>query len=167
MSREYSRRGRNWFTAMGVLFIVMAVIVLVRNMILWSPEFALDFLLGPDITNEKVSLGMIVFGCILIGWGYKKQNVKTRLIFEKAKNIKVHKKVSFCVDVGVNAPNIFGVMGQGRAKLLKEKTIVRRIAKKILLRYFKTLEGKSARELLEDTDCIIEITPKKFSNWKY
>ena len=69
MSREYSRRGRNWFTAMGVLFIVMAAIVLVRNMILWSPEFALDFLLGPDITNEKVSLGMIIFGCIMIGLG--------------------------------------------------------------------------------------------------
>ena len=78
MSSEYSRRGRNWFTAMGVLFIVMAIIVLVRNMILWSPEFALHFLLGPDITNEKVSMGMIIFGCILIGWGYKKQNVKTR-----------------------------------------------------------------------------------------
>ena len=61
MSREYSRRGRNWFSAMGVLFIVMASIVLVRNMILWSPEFALDFLLGPDITNEKISLGMIIF----------------------------------------------------------------------------------------------------------
>ena len=76
MSREYSRRGRNWFTAMGVLFIVMALIVLVRNMILWSPEFALDFLLGPDITNEKVSLGMIIFGCIMIGFGYRKQNVR-------------------------------------------------------------------------------------------
>ena len=73
MSREYSRRGRNWFTAMGVLFIVMAAIVLVRNMILWSPEFALDFLLGPDITNEKVSLGMIIFGCIMIGLGYYKR----------------------------------------------------------------------------------------------
>ena len=76
MSREYSRRGRNWFTAMGVLFIVMALIVLVRNMILWSPEFALDFLLGPDITNEKVSFGMIIFGCIMIGLGYRKQNVR-------------------------------------------------------------------------------------------
>ena len=76
MSREYSRRGRNWFSAMGVLFIVMASIVLVRNMILWSPEFALDFLLGPDITNEKISLGMIIFGCIMIGWGYRKSNVK-------------------------------------------------------------------------------------------
>ena len=76
MSSEYSRRGRNWFSAMGVLFIVMASIVLVRNMILWSPEFALDFLLGPDITNEKISLGMIIFGLIMIGWGYKKPNVK-------------------------------------------------------------------------------------------
>ena len=97
----------------------------------------------------------------------KKFYVGTNTKTQKAKNIKVHKKVSFCVDVGVNAPNIFGVMGQGRAKLLKEKAIVRKIAKKILLRYFKTLESKSARELLEDTDCIIEITPKKFSNWKY
>ena len=77
MSSEYSRRGRNWFTAMGVLLIVLALIVFVRNMVLWSPEFALDFLLGPDITNEKISLGMIIFGCIMIGWGYKKHNVKT------------------------------------------------------------------------------------------
>ena len=94
---------------------------------------------------------------------YVGTNTKT----QKAKNIKVHKKVSFCVDTGVNAPNIFGVMGQGTAKLLKEKSTVRRIAKRILLRYFKTLENKSAKELLEDTDCIIEIMPKKFSNWKY
>ena len=77
MSREYSRRGRNWFSAMGVLFIIMAAIVLIRNMILWSPEFALDFLLGPDITNEKISVGMIALGLILIGWGYRKPNVKT------------------------------------------------------------------------------------------
>ena len=76
MNSEYSRRGKNWFSAMGILFIVMASIVLVRNMILWSPEFALDFLLGPDITNEKISLGMIIFGLIMIGWGYKKPNVK-------------------------------------------------------------------------------------------
>ena len=76
MSREYSRRGKNWFSAMGILFIVMASIVLVRNMILWSPEFALDFLLGPDITNEKISLGMIIFGCIMIGCGYRKANAK-------------------------------------------------------------------------------------------
>ena len=58
-------------------------------------------------------------------------------------------------------------MGRGTAKLLKEKKTVNRIAKKILLRYFKSLDNKSAKELLDDTDCIIEILPKEFSNWKY
>ena len=97
----------------------------------------------------------------------RKIYVGTNTRTQKAKNIKVHKKVSFCVDVGVNAPNIFGVMGKGTAKLLKEKSTVNRIAKKILLRYFKSLENKSAKELLEDTDCIIEILPKEISNWEY
>ena len=97
----------------------------------------------------------------------KKIYVGTNTKTQKAKNIKIHKKVSFCVDVGVNSPNIFGVMGKGTAKLLKEKIIVNKIAKKILLRYFKSLDNKSAKELLEDTDCIIEILPKEFSNWKY
>ena len=97
----------------------------------------------------------------------KKIYIGTNTKTQKAKNIKIHKKVSFCVDVGVNAPNIFGVMGKGNAKLLKEKIIVNKIAKKILLRYFKSLDSKSAKELLEDTDCIIEILPKEFSNWKY
>ena len=97
----------------------------------------------------------------------KKIYVGTNTKTQKAKNIKIHKKVSFCVDVGVNAPNIFGVMGKGTAKLLKEKIIVNKIAKKILLRYFKSLNSKSVKELLEDTDCIIEILPKDFSNWKY
>ena len=58
-------------------------------------------------------------------------------------------------------------MGKGTAKLLKEKLTVNRIAKKILFRYFKSLDSKSAKELLDDTDCIIEIIPRKFSNWKY
>ena len=97
----------------------------------------------------------------------RKIYVGTNTRTQKAKNIKVHKKVSFCVDVGVNAPHIFGLMGKGTAKLLKEKSTVNRIAKKILLRYFKSLRNKSAKELLEDTDCIIEILPKEFSNWEY
>ncbi len=97
----------------------------------------------------------------------KKIYVGTNSKTQKAKNIKAHKKISFCVDVGINSPDIFGVMGKGTAKLLKEKTVVKRICKKILLRYFKTLENKSARELIDDTDCIIEITPKEFKTWKY
>ena len=90
-------------------------------------------------------------------------NTKT----EKAKNIKTHKKVSFCIDVGVNAPSIFGVMGQGTAKLIKDTHIVSRLAKKILLRYFKDLKNKSAQDILDDTDCIIEIMPKKYAAWEY
>ena len=90
-------------------------------------------------------------------------NTKT----EKAKNIKTSKKVSFCVDVGVNSPSIFGVMGQGTAKLIKDTNTVSRLAKKILLRYFKDLNNKSAQEILDDTDCIIEIMPKKYAVWKY
>ena len=97
----------------------------------------------------------------------RKIYVGTNTRTQKAKNIKVQKKVSFCVDVGVNAPDIFGVMGKGTARILKEKLTVNRIAKKILLRYFKSLNNKSAKELLEDTNCIIEILPKEFSNWKY
>ena len=90
-------------------------------------------------------------------------NIKT----EKAKNIKTSKKVSFCVDVGVNAPNIFGVMGQGTAKLIKDTHVISRLAKRILLRYFKDLNNKSAQEILDDTDCIIEIMPKKYAAWEY
>jgi len=78
MSSKPSRRGRNWFTAMGVLFIVMAAIVFLRNMILWSPGFLLDFLLNSEINNEKISFGMVIFGCIMIGLGYRKTNVRTR-----------------------------------------------------------------------------------------
>ena len=76
MIHEYSRRGRNWFTAMGVLFIVMAGIIVIRNMFLWSPGFFVDFLISPEITNEKISLAMIIFGCIMIGIGYRKPHVK-------------------------------------------------------------------------------------------
>ena len=97
----------------------------------------------------------------------KKIYIGTNTKTEKEKNIKTHKKVSFCVDVGVNSPSIFGVMGQGTAKLIKDTDAVSRLAKKILLRYFKDLKNKSAQEILDDTDCIIEIMPKKYAVWKY
>ena len=58
-------------------------------------------------------------------------------------------------------------MGQGDARLIKKDQMVSRLAKKILLRYFKTLNSKSPREILDDTDCIIEIVPKEYVVWKY
>ncbi len=58
-------------------------------------------------------------------------------------------------------------MGTGGASLILNKPKVSKIVKKILLRYFKTLDNKSAKELLEDTNCIIEIIPKRHSEWIY
>ena len=97
----------------------------------------------------------------------KKIYIGTNTRTLKAKNAKKNKHVAFCVDTGINAPNIYGVMGQGEAKLILDKSKVKTIAKKILLRYFKTIENKSAKELLDDTDCIIQIIPSKFSVWSY
>ncbi len=76
MSHEIRRRGRNWFTAMGVLFIIMAFIVITRNLIIWGPEFVLDFFVNGDVTNEKISLGMLVFGIIMIILGFRKKMVR-------------------------------------------------------------------------------------------
>ncbi len=76
MSHEYYRRGRNWFTAMGVLFSVMAGIVLVRQLFIWGPEFMGDFLVNAEITNEKVSIVMLAFGIFMIGLGFRKHEQK-------------------------------------------------------------------------------------------
>ena len=94
---------------------------------------------------------------------YVGTNSKTR----KVNNIKKNANVSFCIDVGIKSPDIIGVMGTGKARLILSAKYVQLYAKMILLRYFKDLENKSASKLLEDTDCIIEITPKKITNWKY
>ena len=97
----------------------------------------------------------------------KKFYVGTNTRTQKAKNLKKDRHVCCCVDVGVNAPNIYGVMARGKASLILGNPKVKTIAKKILLRYFKTLENKSAKELLDQTDCIIEIIPEKFTVWSY
>jgi len=97
----------------------------------------------------------------------KKIYIGTDTKSQKIKNIQKNNHVSFCVDVGINSPDIYGVMGQGIANIIFEIPKTKTIAKKILLKYFKTLENKSAKQLLEDTDCIIEIIPQKFSIWNY
>lgn len=97
----------------------------------------------------------------------KKFYVGTNTRTRKAKNIKRNPKVSFCVDTGIKSPDIFGVMGIGKARLILEKRQVLFIAKRILKRYFKSLNVKSAQELLDDTNCIIEILPRKTTVWKF
>ncbi len=72
MSHEYYRRGRNWYTAIGALFLIMSGIVLIRQLLIWGPEFMIDFLLNSEVTNEKVSVGMIGFGLFMIALGFRR-----------------------------------------------------------------------------------------------
>ncbi len=74
MCAQYYRRGRNWLTAMGILFIVSAGIVLVRQVILWTPDFVADFLLDSNVTSEKISVAMIAFGGILLALGFRRHD---------------------------------------------------------------------------------------------
>ena len=72
---QYPRRCRNWYSAMGVLFIVVGGIVVIRDVLIWSPEFVLDFVMNSEITNAKISLGMFVFGGILVVIGFRQKIV--------------------------------------------------------------------------------------------
>ena len=78
MSEEYPRRGRNWLTAMGVLFLVVATVTLVRDIIIWSPDFVVEFFFNSEINGQKVSLGAIVFGASMIALGFGRKNVRAR-----------------------------------------------------------------------------------------
>ena len=72
MSHEYYRRGRNWFTAIGVLFCVMGGIVLIQQLLIWGIDFVEDFLFNAEFTNEKVSVVMLGFGIFMIALGFRK-----------------------------------------------------------------------------------------------
>ena len=62
---------KNWFTAMGVLFIVVAAIAVLRDLAIWGPDFMVDFLTSQEITSEKISVGMFGIGGFLIILGLR------------------------------------------------------------------------------------------------
>jgi hypothetical protein len=79
-----SRRGRTWMSAMGVLFLVMAGIILIRNAVLLALDHSagvvgpplgqfLDNFVNNQITNEKFALAMIAGGGFLLYWGFFKK----------------------------------------------------------------------------------------------
>lgn len=75
---EESRRGRNWMTAMGILFIVMAIIIALRNLYFYSTQLSVSFYLdnyvNGQVNNEKFVIAMLVGGGILLFWGYFRKN---------------------------------------------------------------------------------------------
>ena len=76
MSHEYYRRGKNWFTAIGLLFCVMGGIVLIQQLLIWGIDFVEDFLFNAEFTNEKVSVAMLGFGIFMIALGFRKYEQK-------------------------------------------------------------------------------------------
>ncbi|MDQ3872336.1 MAG: hypothetical protein M3258_01835 [Thermoproteota archaeon] len=79
-----SRRGRNWMSAMGILFMISAVIILIRNVVLFNiqhsagliedgtQQFLANFV-NSQITNEKFAVAMLAIGGFLLYWGYFKK----------------------------------------------------------------------------------------------
>ncbi len=76
MSHEHYRRGRNWFTAIGVLFCIMGGTVLIQQLFLWGIDFVEEFLFNAEFTNEKVSVAMICFGVFMVALGFRKHEQK-------------------------------------------------------------------------------------------
>ncbi|OLC35897.1 MAG: hypothetical protein AUH84_02420 [Thaumarchaeota archaeon 13_1_40CM_4_38_7] len=64
-------RRKNWFTAMGVLFIVVGAIAVVRDLFIFGPDFVVDFFTSPEITSEKISATMFGIGGFLIILGLR------------------------------------------------------------------------------------------------
>ncbi|MCY4252840.1 MAG: pyridoxamine 5'-phosphate oxidase family protein [Thaumarchaeota archaeon] len=84
----------------------------------------------------------------------------------KARNIESTGRAAFCVDVGVRSPGIRGVAGSGAARLVRDPAAVRGVARRIIARYIDA-DSDSARALLRETDCIIEILVERASSWEH
>jgi undecaprenyl pyrophosphate phosphatase UppP len=72
-----SRRGKNWMSAMGILFIVSAAIIAIRNLVFYSIEYSIgsffDNFVNAEITNEKFVIAMLAIGGFLLYWGFFKK----------------------------------------------------------------------------------------------
>jgi hypothetical protein len=62
----------NVLTAFGVLLLVSAAIIPIQNLLVWGPDYVHWFYVSPDITAEKISIGVIILGLAFVILGYKK-----------------------------------------------------------------------------------------------
>ncbi|MCS6767256.1 MAG: hypothetical protein RMJ59_04425 [Candidatus Nitrosocaldus sp.] len=68
---------KNWVSAMGALFAIVAIIILLRDIALWGPDFVLDFMLNDSINSAKFVL--IMFGISAALFVYSKRYERTRI----------------------------------------------------------------------------------------
>lgn len=65
--------GKNWMSGMGMVVIVMATVIALRNLYLYSTHLSVGFYLdnytNNSVTNEKFVIAMLIGGGILLYWG--------------------------------------------------------------------------------------------------
>ena len=78
IDRKIRNRRKEWMFPLGILFIIMAIIIFIRNLIVISTELGIEFFIdnftSPSITNEKFVIIMIIIGVVLVYFGKIKRN---------------------------------------------------------------------------------------------
>jgi hypothetical protein len=82
IDRRIRTSRKEWMFPLGILFIVMAIIIFVRNLIVITTELGIEFFVdnftSPSITNEKFVIVMVIIGIVLIYFGKIKRNNFTK-----------------------------------------------------------------------------------------
>jgi hypothetical protein len=77
IDRKIRNRRKEWMFPLGILFIVMALIIFFRNLIVITTELGIEFFINnftnSAITNEKFVIVMIIIGIVLIYFGKVKR----------------------------------------------------------------------------------------------
>lgn len=77
IDRKIRNRRKEWMFPLGILFIVMALIILFRNLIVITTELGIEFFIdnftNSAITNEKFVIVMIAIGSVLMYFGKVKR----------------------------------------------------------------------------------------------
>jgi uncharacterized membrane protein len=82
IDRRIRSSRKEWMFPLGILFIIMAIIIFVRNLIVITTELGIEFFVdnftSPSITNEKFVIVMVIIGIVLIYFGKIKRNNFTK-----------------------------------------------------------------------------------------
>jgi hypothetical protein len=67
------KHDKNWMSGMGVVVIVMATVIALRNFYIYTTQLSVGFYLdnytNNSVTNEKFVIAMLIGGGILLYWG--------------------------------------------------------------------------------------------------